>query len=157
MSQRIKLLFDECIGAPMMEQLKSLIEQSSTESVDFKHLLEFQQQGVEDKDWLPQKAKEGWVLITADRGRPTGSQQGGNLPRLCRTYQMTHILLGPSIHKKKQFDKMRALLAVWDDVIIACRAKPGTRFVICMGPKRPRLEKRDVQSKRNQKKRKKRS
>ncbi|MFH1108521.1 MAG: hypothetical protein V1790_04885 [Planctomycetota bacterium] len=142
----IRLLFDECIGKPIMEQLAQAV-QYSHEDIEFKHLLDFQSQGIPDSDWIPQKANEGWILISTDRGKKTGAGGAGHgkaLPMLCRRFGMTHVLLSAKVHAKKQFDKMRAILDVWDDLVRVIDAEPGSQFLIRMGPKHAVLERRNV-------------
>ena len=82
--------------------------------------------------------------MSSDRNRGTSSKGGGgSLPRLCREMKMTHILLGKAVHQQKQFDKIRSLLAIWPDIVMACNAERGVRYVVQMFGKRPKLERRD--------------
>ena len=116
------------------------------ETHEFFHLQEYARKGTPDSEWLPERAQDGWMLITADLARKAkGKGRENNLAMLCRVYKMTHIVLGPSIHRMKQFDKMRAIFTVWDDLKKAFRAERGSRFVLVKGVKNPILEKREYQ------------
>lgn len=118
----------------------------SGECHEFFHLMEYVKSGTRDSVWVPQRASEGWILITADSARKAkGLGRENNLARLCRQHRITHVVLGPSIHRMKQFDKMRAILTVWDDLKKVAEASPGSRFMLVKGPKNPMLEKREYE------------
>ncbi len=80
---------------------------------------------VPDSVWLPRLASEGWVLLTADRGK---SNKGKKLPHLCRQHSLTHVLVGPSIHDLTEIPKLCAILAVWPELLEAASAEAGARF-----------------------------
>lgn len=130
-----------------MRGLLELLRATGQEEwLEFRHILDFQKQRVPDEIWIPNVARDRWIIITADRGkRGTARQKGGHLPTLCREHEITHVILGPSVHRKQQFDKIRAVFDVWDDLLQTAQADPGSRFVITMGQKHARLEQRDAQ------------
>lgn len=100
--------------------------------IEFKHVLDFQREGVKDREWIPARAAEGWVLISADRNKGTSSKgDGGSLPLLCQQFGMTHILLGTAVHGMKQFEKAQAIVGLWNEIVSAIKgAKGGSRFLI---------------------------
>ena len=63
---KAKLLFDECIGWPIVEQLSALIGVTSTD-VLLGHAVKLGFGGQNDEDWIPAIAAQGWVIITGDR------------------------------------------------------------------------------------------
>lgn len=142
MNDPIKLLFDEGIGRPMMEKMCDLVRITNP-NVEFKHLLDFQKEGVADRIWIPQYAKDGWVLVSTDRHGKSSKGDGGNLPLLCRGHKMTHVLLGTAVHKMNQERKSVAILSVWPEIQSqAVPAPPGSRFIIRKFGERIKLEAR---------------
>src|SRR5262245_57359260 len=98
-----------------MEQLAGLLA-VAPEKTCLRHVLEFQSQGVFDEVWVPQIAAEGWIIITADRGKRGRQGKGEKLPLLCRRFAITHVMLSAAIHRKNGFEKTRAILAAWPDI-----------------------------------------
>jgi hypothetical protein len=89
--QSQKFLFDECIGRPLVERLRTFLQVGDDEIVS---ILDRQKEGVLDEDWVPEIAADGcWVVVSADRGRL--ASKGAKLPRLCREDRGS--LLGPSV------------------------------------------------------------
>ncbi len=66
----------------------------------------------------------GWLVITCDRGKTSGPK----LPQLCRAAGLTHILVSGTLHGKPQFEKARAVLVVWHDLVTADAESKGARF-----------------------------
>jgi len=139
------LLFDECIGRPAVRQLAVFIKELNADPIpEIRHILEFQEEGLRDEEWIPRMAGAGWTVVTADRGKG-GIRGGEKLPRICAKLGVTHILLGPSIHSQKSADKILSILAVWPQIIDIARNKPGTRWRISTtgkgeDPKRVRID-----------------
>lgn len=124
----IRLLFDECLGAPIMESLAPLLAQGS-DRFRLMHVLEFQKQGVPDSEWVPRIAAEGWIVITTDRGKRNKREaHEEKLPYLCRLYRVTHILLSATLHHRRGIEKAIAIASVWSGLIAAASATRGTRF-----------------------------
>lgn len=141
----IRLLFDECLGKPVvMGGLSAAVASTSSLRVELAHLQDFYEKGIADQIWVPAKAAEGWILISADRSGGSGRGRENVLPQLCRQFRMTHILLGHTIHQKKQLEKLAAILAVWHDIVERVSASQrGSRWVLRAGPApqhRPYLE-----------------
>lgn len=63
----------------------------------------FQLDGQCDEDWIPRIAREGWVVISSDRGKG-GLKRGMPLPRLCVQWRVTHVLLWPAVSSGKSDD-----------------------------------------------------
>jgi len=123
----IKVLFDENFGKPMISPLAALLSKSPFPPVAIRHILDFYSQGTPDSAWIPQIAAEGWILISADRGRRCG---GPKLPLLCRQYHVTHVLLSGTIHSQSQYNKIVSVAAVWEDIVAAGEARKGSQYIL---------------------------
>ena len=125
MSGGLKLLFDENFGRPTVEKLRQFL--AGTEPApELANVVDYLGGG-KDEVWIPRLRAEGWIVITADRGRRSG---GVKLPGLCVAHGVTHVLLSKSVHHSSQFEKARAVLAVWPELGAAALAPAGTRFVL---------------------------
>ncbi len=82
MSEPDKFLFDECsIGKPALKALKAVLQFEGTPP-NIEHLLDKFPMSTFDIAWVPQIAEEGWIVISADRGK--GKKRGGKLPLVCQ-------------------------------------------------------------------------
>ncbi len=118
-----RLLFDECIGKPVMRQLLPLV----SPNLEVHHLVDKFAQGEKDEDWIPRLGIEGgWVLITSDAG--IYSKSGQKLPDLCAEHKVTHIILSGKLHKKTTVEKITWIAAAWPFVEEVFSKPPGSRF-----------------------------
>lgn len=126
-----KLLFDECISRNAANHIKQFAENYDKDKnhPQIGHVLEFQREGVWDDEWIPERAKEGWILISQDRGKG-GTKKGAKLPHLCTGLGMTHILLSPAVASRRTEDKILTILDVWPEILHVCNAPPGSRFIL---------------------------
>ncbi|MHB1421905.1 MAG: PIN-like domain-containing protein [Gemmataceae bacterium] len=124
MSAKLRLLFDECVGKPILDAVATYLA-ASEQKPDLSHVLDFQQQGIFDETWIPRIAAEGWIVITADRGKRGGRSKGEKLPFVCQQFGVTHILLSARVHEKTTFEKVRLLLQVWSEVADLVNAPRG--------------------------------
>ncbi len=128
MSPRQRLiLFDECIGKPHVERLKTLVADVSAIDAKISHVLDFQAQGVRDEDWIPRIANEGWIVISGDRGRG-GMKKGEPLPRVCLKYGVTHVLLSRGVVHRCSADKILTVLSVWHEILELHSVPRGSRY-----------------------------
>ena len=79
--------------------------------------------------WIPEVAKDGWVIITGDRGKKGKKPK---LPVICLHYKITHILMTGTVMRLKQNQKANAVVAVWEDIKKCANAPPGSRFILQM-------------------------
>jgi hypothetical protein len=119
----MKLLFDENFGRPLLEALKTLVA-FSRERPEVRHILELQRAGAKDSEWVPLLATDGWIVLTCDRGKSAGPK----LPQLCRVYGITHVLISGALHNSPQFEKARAVLAVWPELLALADEPKGERY-----------------------------
>jgi hypothetical protein len=120
----LKLLLDENIGRPITESIASILWWHESRPV-VKHLLDIEQSGIRDSQWLKRLASEGWVVMTADRAKRCG---GDKLPQICLQFGITHILIGGTLHNQKQFEKARAIIYLWPEILRTFKAKKGSRY-----------------------------
>jgi len=133
-NEQPKFLFDECtLSARAVGVLAQLLEFAiPASSATVQHKLNFHDdgEGIWDEVWIPEAAKEGWIIISADRGKKGGCKKGEKLPRVCRDVQVTHVLMSGGIMKRKQFDKVLSILSVWYELLGTAEAPGGTRFML---------------------------
>jgi PIN like domain len=122
----IRILFDENFGEPLVTALAKFLAWHD-QAPEISHLFEFANSSETDEVWIPRIAKDGWTLITTDRGKQSG---GKKLPQLCCAYGVTHILLSHTLHNSKQFEKVRAVLCVWPKIIAAATGPKGARYML---------------------------
>ncbi len=91
------------------------------------HLMDYFKAGTCDSVWIPKVAAEGWIIITADRGR---ASNGVKLPSICAEYKVTHILMSGAMHKLKQSQKANAIISVWEQIKQCDLAPRGSRFIM---------------------------
>ncbi len=129
MKPKIRLLFDECVGKPLVERLA---QDLSTDEIEIKHILDFQGQGIKDQDWLPRIADDkrvAWIVITGDQGRK--STPADKLPSICQVLEITHVMLSSTIHTSDSATKEAAIRAVWPQLVsLADTAPKGSAWVI---------------------------
>ena len=112
-----RFLLDECLGRPIVEPLAKLIGMGGGEKPELRHVLDFTASGTRDEVWIPSVAREGWTVITADRGSTPNKQRGEKLPRLCARFNITHILLSSAVQNRTGFEKLLTILSVWYKLI----------------------------------------
>ena len=70
----------------------------------------------------------GGLFLRETVGKKGG--KGKKLPDLCAQHGVTHILLGPAVHKRQIFPKLLTILSVWHELIDAANGPRGLRFQI---------------------------
>ncbi len=129
-----KFLFDECaLGKPAVDSLAALLSFAEPESrAEITHKLTFHGHGpgIWDEQWVPEAGAEGWVIISADRGKKGGTKKGQKLPRVCEAHCVTHVLLSGGMMRQKQFDKLLAILSVWYDLLRAAKGQRGVCYML---------------------------
>jgi hypothetical protein len=125
-SQPVKLLLDECLGRPLVLDINKMLSWD-TPAPTIHHLTNYFTPGALDPDWIPKVAGEGWIILTADRGKKGKDK----LPSICSAYKVTHILMGNSVMKLKQYQKANAIISVWEKIKECNDAPKGSRFIMC--------------------------
>ena len=134
MTAAIRLLFDECLGPPMLEPIRSLAWLDPRD-IEIEHVLSFQQPGVHDDKWIPGIAEEGWLVITSDRGGRGNSQsKGRKLTRVCFLYRISYVVLAPQVHDLTAVPKSEAVASVFSQLVTAAQYPRGSRFAMVRRP-----------------------
>ena len=143
MNRPIKLLFDECLTGPVVEQLCKLLAYSKR-IVEHKLLPDIVKRGTTDDEWVPKIKDDGFIVVTGDSGR-IGGTKGTKLPFVCQRYSVTYVMLSGSIQQKSGFEKARAFMAVWEEVCELYDKPPGSGWLIKMvGERSYRLVKKEL-------------
>jgi hypothetical protein len=121
----VKLLLDECLGHPLVEDLAKLLSWDHPQPT-IHHLSRYFSAGTVDSVWIPQISAEGWIVLTGDRGK----NKGDKLPAICVQYGVTHILMGSSLLHVRQIQKVTAIVAVWEEIKKCPDAPKGSRFTL---------------------------
>ena len=91
------------------------------------HLYDMFDKDVKDDEWIPKVGGEDCIIITADCGKGKRPR----LPELCKQYRRTHILISPTMHiKVSLFQKARAIVILWPQLLKTLQDEPGTCFQI---------------------------
>ena len=121
----MKLLIDECIGKNIYGEIKTFLD-SSVPPIQHMHMLDFNgRQGLNDEEWVPKAAAEGWFVITGDSGR---SRLGAPLHLLLPQYKISAIFFSGKLQSKPGLDKVRAILSVLPRLETLATKPPGTRW-----------------------------
>ena len=128
----VKLLFDENIGKPLTDAIAGLLRFYDPKP-EILHILDLMKTcGVRDETWVPVIANQNWMVITADRGRQ-GS--GRPLPWICKDFKVTHILFSGTLHNQRQFERARAIITLWPEIVQAYKGPKGVEYLLQAGPK----------------------
>ncbi|WP_237228910.1 hypothetical protein [Rubinisphaera sp. JC750] len=111
-----KILFDECIGRPLVTRLTDFVTYHNDGEPELCHLLDLFGPGVYDEEWIPRIASEDWTVITQDRGSK-GRKKGTPLPEVCEEFGVTHILLSRRVAQFSSFLKAVAIVSVWPQIV----------------------------------------
>ena len=126
----MKLVFDATFGETWVIHLRDFFQNHSCPRPEIRHLFEIA--GEDERDdlvWVPKLANLGCVVVSGDRG--THSKPCERLPRICRDQHVTHILLSAGMHDNAhKFEKARAIIILWHEIIAACQDAPGSRYLI---------------------------
>jgi len=136
MSDSVRILFDENIGKPIARAIGQLLA-FYRPAPKVMHLIDFEgQEGTDDRKWIPKLSEGGWVVISSDMGR---KKRDARLPAICRMAGITHFLFSGTLHNSVQFEKARAIIALWPRIVEGARGPRGARYAIQKGTHHPRL------------------
>lgn len=127
MNEPPKFLFDECLGKPITEAMRRLIG-FHRHQIGLIHVFDRFPPGTKDEQWVPEVAREGWIVVSVDRGRSPGPK----LPRLCHQLGVRHIIFASSAARLPQFEKARAFFRVWRDLLNFAHTSPGSKAILTL-------------------------
>jgi hypothetical protein len=119
-----------------MNQIARVVALLHDGKCQFKHINEFQKQGIDDDRWVPEIAKEGcWIIISGDRSKQNKSKKskhyrGEKMRVVCKQYNVTLVEMSQKIHHLPTMKKIALLLLVWSDLMKVAEAPPGSRHLI---------------------------
>jgi len=127
-----RLLFDECLGRPAIQELMQFTGLARDERPEIRHLFDLAPSGTFDEVWIPQLAPQGWTVIKADGGRTPNRKRGEKLPHLCARFGVTHVLLSPSVHNRTTLEKLLTIFSVWYPLLEIADdpGRRGRRYVL---------------------------
>jgi len=120
----IKLFFDNCIGTSISRSIGNVIDFHRLKP-KVKHIQDFFDASITDDKWIPAIADENWIVITSDKAKRRG---GAKLPSICKRYDVTHILISGKLHNAPQFEKARAIISLFPQIVSAAEEPSGTRY-----------------------------
>jgi hypothetical protein len=136
MSDPIRVLFDENIGKPIACAIAQLLA-FYRPAPEVMHLIDFEgREGSDDRQWIPKLSEGGWIVVSGDMGR---KKRDARLPAICRIAGITHFLFSGTLHNSKQFEKARAIIALWPKIVDGAVGPKGRRYAIQKGDQHPVL------------------
>jgi hypothetical protein len=126
----VKLVFDATFGQPWVVNLRGIFHSHPRPQPTLLHLSDIiAEDEKDDPIWIPKLTKIGCVVVSADRGKHSGPFE--RLPRICSECGVTHILFSARMHHKASgFERARAIIVLWHDIVAACKGAPGSRYLI---------------------------
>jgi hypothetical protein len=80
-----------------------------------------------DEKWIPEVARRGWVIVTADRNIKTTP----HLRRILHESKVTAFFLSQPFSDQKLWDFAVSLLTVWPEIKkVAEKSKPGDSYLV---------------------------
>jgi hypothetical protein len=126
-NSKVRLLFDECIGHPLVTQLAGVIGIEPAD-IELSHVIWKGFASKIDDEWVPQIADEGWIVISGDEGK--AKSRGSKLPLLCQAYGVTYVTFSRAVAHYSAFGKYRVLLHHWSEIVALKEAPRGTGYQI---------------------------
>lgn len=124
-SSSIKLLFDETIGPPIAKAVIELLK-FTTPDLDAVTISEYMGSGTKDPHWVFKASQEQRFVITGDRGK---KKDGAPLDILLPYHGVSGAFMTGVLHsKRKQFEKARAVISLWPDILDAANGTAGMRY-----------------------------
>lgn len=118
-------MFDETFGEPVARAALGLLEYDSTITIEPAFMRKWIGEGVKDNVWAKRAGKEGWFVLTCDRGK---TQDGAPLDLLLPYHGVSAAFLTPTLHGRKQFEKLRAVLSLWPKIMRGATGPSGIRY-----------------------------
>ncbi len=121
--------FDSTFGHPWVTSLSHLFMMRKVQQPHLKHIFQISTEGEEDSRWTQTLANEGdCIVVTGDQGRR--GKDKPRLPQVCKNKNLTHILLSPNVHSASKFERARAIIVLWPQILQTFDSPPGSRYQI---------------------------
>ena len=122
----MRLYFDATTGEPLVKSIRSVVRFHPEPQPEIIHIYEKFKRDIKDPIWIPQCRGKGNIIVSCD----WGYRGEAKLPAICRENKITFVLMTPTLHRAKQFQKARAIFYVWPHILEAFNVNEGTRFHI---------------------------
>lgn len=132
----LRLLFDECVAPRLYKEAFGQFLKFCPEIEETKHLIDMQK-GAQDDEWVPVIAKDGWIIISTDRGRKGTKGRGERLPIVCKRHNITHVLISGRIQQKGRFEIACSILDVRKKLYELPNEPRGSCFLLKLNPDGP--------------------
>ena len=119
----MKIFFDATFGEPWVMALERFFYTHKDPKPLFQHIHGFSARGANDDEWFPELLRREGIVITGDRGN-----KKPRLPDLCKTHKKTHIILSGTLQNSTQFNKARAIVVLWPEIVKVFDCPRGSRF-----------------------------
>jgi hypothetical protein len=119
-------------------QSPEIVEILQKAEIDAVHLRDiFDDQGIDDREWIPIVAERGWILVTGDH-RITRRREER---RIFRESKLTTFFLAKEYNNKTARVRIRWIFNQWEKIEAAAqKATPGDCFLVPMKGKLKRIE-----------------
>ena len=117
--------FDSTFGYPWVTTLVNLFLMRKDSEPFLKHIFQVSKPGEEDPEWIPKLDGDKFIVISGDKGN-----KKPRLPQICKKQKITHIILSSTVHHSSKFERARAIIMLWPQILRTFDAKPGSRFQI---------------------------
>ncbi len=120
----MKLLFDANVSQHAVKLLIDLLSVCREEG-ELRHLVEDFPLSTPDSGFIRTYAEQGYLIVTGNSGKQSG--QKDQLLKICMAEGATHVLFTGRLQQRRTFDKMRAVITAWPEIVEAANAPAGSR------------------------------
>jgi hypothetical protein len=124
----VRIFADENVPRRAFKAFAELV-QLAKPSVESSHLLGMLAEGTPDDVWIAEvsKADPPWLVVSGDSAKNTRSSDP-RAPAILPQLGVTAIFLSGKLQQKPAFEKVRALLYVFPEIVAAYQGPRGTRY-----------------------------
>jgi hypothetical protein len=126
MTVEVKILVDECVGKKFVKVMNDVLT-AGEKPAAFEALHAFMGRcGAKDAEWIRAAAREGYTVVSVDRGKSSGDK----LPLLCQALRVKHFLMSSTIKNRGSMGMAMALLGTWFNFNTACEESHQLRYML---------------------------
>lgn len=115
--------FDSTFGHPWVTTLVNLFLMRKETQPLLKHIFQISGEGEEDDEWTKKLDEGDCIVISGDQGH-----DNPRLPEILKQKKVTHIILSSNVHHSTKFERARAIICVWPQILKAFNAPLGSRY-----------------------------
>jgi hypothetical protein len=117
--------FDSTFGSPWLSALVHVFLMRKSRQPYIRHIFEVSSDGENDDIWIDKIDGGERIVISCDQGHDKP-----RLPAECKKRNITHIIFSSAAHNQDRFEKARAIIMLWPDILETFNAPLGSRFQI---------------------------